>query len=109
MLAKVLGIGVNPAHEVGNSLRSAACHVMRRIPDMIIFAGVIGGAIALATGFRWLGCACFILAVIVGWKRNWCGAKLEELVLSLKGPAGDAHDAGALDDGSSGTVEEGDD
>jgi hypothetical protein len=73
---------------------------MKRIPDIIIAAGLVGCAIALGAGFRWVGTACILVALIVGWKRNWCMMALEDLVTIRK--VGPDCEADALDVGESG-------
>lgn len=45
---------------------------MRRLVDVIIVVGIIVGVIAVSGGYRWFGGACMVIALPVGWKRNWC-------------------------------------
>ena len=72
---------------------------MRRIPDILIAAGVVGCAIALGAGYRWVGAGSLLVAFIVGWKRNWCMMALEDLVTIRK--VGPDSEADALDVGES--------
>jgi hypothetical protein len=77
--------------------RCRLCHTMRIIPDIIIGAGVIVSVVAFWAGYRRVGFIAGIIAVIVGWKRNWC----MESVAHLWGPghddAGGGGDAGGAD------------
>ena len=50
---------------------------MRRIPDIIIVVGVIVAAAAIGAGYRWVGVISMLIALIVGWKRNWCMESVE--------------------------------
>ena len=53
---------------------------MRRLPDIIIAIGVIFGVVALGTGLRVIGAVSIFVALIVGWKRQWCMDTLDELI-----------------------------
>jgi hypothetical protein len=57
---------------------------MKRLPDIIIMVCVIGGATALSTGHPWLGAGLLLIALVVGWKRNWCMDSVEEMVASTE-------------------------
>ena len=73
---------------------------MRIIPDIIIGTGVIVSVVAFWASYLWVGFIAGIIAVIVGWKRDWC----MESVTHLWGPGhddgggdGDVGDAGGAD------------
>ena len=60
---------------------------MRRIPDIIIAVGVIVGAIGIATGYRWVGVISLAIALIVGWKRDWCIESFEGMISPARAAA----------------------
>ena len=60
---------------------------MRRIPDIVIAAGVIIGATGIAIGYRWVGGISLLVALIVGWKRKWCLDAFEEMSSSSESSA----------------------
>ena len=66
---------------------------MRRIPDIIIAVGVIVAATAIGAGYRWVGVISLLVALIVGWKRNWCMESVEAFA-SSKDDADSGHDGG---------------
>jgi hypothetical protein len=79
---------------------------MRRIPDIIIAVGVIVGAIGIATGYRWVGVISLAIALIVGWKRDWCIESFEGMISSSESSAvNEIHDSG--DTGHGGDADEG--
>ena len=61
---------------------------MRRIPDIIIAVGVIVGATSIATGYRWVGVISLLVAMVVGWKRDWCIESFDGLISSSESSAG---------------------
>ena len=60
---------------------------MRRIPDIIIVVGVIVGAVGFSMGSRWVGGIGLGLALIVGWKRDWCMESFEGMMSSVENSA----------------------
>jgi hypothetical protein len=70
---------------------------VRIIPDIIIGTGVIVSVVAFWAGYRWVGAIAGIIAVLVGWKRDWC----MESVAHLWGP-GDDDGGGDADAGDAG-------
>jgi len=64
--------------------------MMRLIPDIIIGTGVIVSVVAFWAGYRWVGFIAGVIAVLVGWKRDWC----MESVANLWGSSGDDGDGG---------------
>lgn len=74
---------------------SPAVFDMTKIPDIIIALGVIVGALGLSTGFRKIGVISMLIAIIVGWKRNWCIGLMEELLQSSEHNS--THDTGSSD------------
>jgi fatty-acid desaturase len=71
---------------------------MRIIPDIIIATGIIVSVVAFWGGYRWVGGIAGFIALIVGWKRDWC----MESVTHLWGSSGDdsstSEDAGDVGD-----------
>ena len=60
---------------------------MKHIPDIIIAVGVIVGALGIGTGYRWIGCGALLVAMIVGWKRDWCMDLFDGMVSSSESSA----------------------
>ena len=54
--------------------------ILKHIPDVVIASAVIMGAFAFGMGHRAIGGIAMVIAMIVGWKRNWCVEAFTELV-----------------------------
>ena len=69
---------------------------MRLIPDIIIGSGIIVSVVAFWAGYRWIGGIAAFIALIVGWKRDWCMESAAHLWGS-SGDDGDGGDTGGAD------------
>jgi fatty-acid desaturase len=67
---------------------------MRFLPDIIIGAGLIVSVVAFWGGYRWVGFIAGIVAVLVGWKRDWCIESVTHLWGSDEDDVGGSGDAG---------------
>ena len=75
--------------------------VLKHIPDVVIASCVIVGAVAFGAGYRVVGGVSMFVAILVGWKRNWCIEAFTELAASggAAREQGDLADTGAGDAG----------
>jgi hypothetical protein len=60
---------------------------MKRIVDIVIVVGVIVGAVSIGAGLRVIGAVSLLIAMIVGWKRDWAIDLFEEMMDSSEGSA----------------------
>lgn len=67
---------------------------MRHLIDSLIVLCVIGGALGIATGYRWAGTITLLLALLIGWKRDWCLESWSDM-LGTSQQSPDTDDAGA--------------
>lgn len=67
---------------------------MRRVIDSLIVLCVIGGATGIAMGYRWAGTSVLLLALLIGWKRDWCLESWSDMCGSSQ-QGRDTDDAGA--------------
>jgi hypothetical protein len=78
---------MDPDETRQGSGESIGRRVLRRIPDTIIVVCIVAGALAIGVGYRWTGVFVLSIAMVVGWKRDWCLESWEDLGSSSRASA----------------------